>query len=347
MSESKDAGFGSDVEQEVKELKADDAQQMAQQMSESKDAGFGFDVEQEVKELKADCCGFYRCLAKFLGGCAYWRAIRKQGGCRPPVLTLCAVVACVLVFLLVEDHGWSYVPGPDQPWYLAPAAMVSHVDASHLTQNVCSIVLLGGFLEATEGTHKVLVIMWGGGVLGAALNGVINPDVNVRGISGAIYATMWSQLALLALNWSEMPLRWLRLFLCALLLVVDVTTFFTAERSNVSFGAHGFGALAGLCICLAIGRNVRLRRFEVTLVLLGSLGYPALVAVALAGEQRWASALGAAPIPVVVGYAIATTHRVCRTNDAEQDGAEDAAALAPAGAPPPRKRSPGEEELLA
>ena len=153
-----------------------------------------------------------------LGGGSYWCGNRAKQRCfglgfYPPVLSVLAATACVV--LLYADLGWNYTVGvdgaADTPWWTALAAQFSHVDEVHLWENAIMTILLGCFLEATEGPFRAFAIMWGGGLVGFGLVGTVVAPQPVRGFSGALYSLMWAQLALLALNWKEMPLRWLRL----------------------------------------------------------------------------------------------------------------------------------------
>ena len=82
--------------------------------------------------------------------------------------------------------------------------------------------------------RHVASVAYAGGLLGAAYHGIARPHVIVKGASGAIYAIMWSQLSLLALNWFEMPKRWLRLALIVLLFSCDAGIYWCERRPNLS-----------------------------------------------------------------------------------------------------------------
>uniref|UniRef100_A0A7S0NYJ8 Peptidase S54 rhomboid domain-containing protein n=1 Tax=Calcidiscus leptoporus TaxID=127549 RepID=A0A7S0NYJ8_9EUKA len=128
-------------------------------------------------------------------------------------------------------------------------------------------------------------------LLSAALHGVIYPESRVRGTSGAIYAVMFSQLSLLALNWREMPARWLRLIVILVLIAADVSIFWIWRDASISYAGHLFGAVTGVCVALVLGRNVSLERFEILLTWLGFVGYAALVTAAYVGAQTKAATL--------------------------------------------------------
>ena len=168
----------------------------------------------------------------------YWHDVcANPRASRPPLVTLAYAVACIVVFY-ADDRGEWYRAGERSPWYGSLYAMVSHVNEEHLWQNVFMLTLLGWFLEATEGARHVASVAYAGGLLGAAYHGIARPHVIVKGASGAIYAIMWSQLSLLALNWFEMPKRWLRLALIVLLFSCDAGIYWCERRPNLSNESH-------------------------------------------------------------------------------------------------------------
>lgn len=120
---------------------------------------------------------------------------------------------------------------------------------------------------------------------------------------------MASQLALLALNFREMPARYLRLFACASVLAAEVLLFYLNSKPGVSYMSHLGGAATGLCISLVFSCNVRLRRRDVVLVWVGFGGYLSLVGIALAFQQLAAGCLSAACIPFLALRASITAHR--------------------------------------
>jgi membrane associated rhomboid family serine protease len=152
----------------------------------------------------------------------YWHFVLENPRARrPPMVTLSFLTVCFVVYFNVPGHGSPYQPGPAGAWNGPLISMVSHLNEEHLYSNSFMLILLGWFLEFTEGFRHTAAVIYGGGCLGSAMHGVFKPSKRVRGASGAIYGVMWSQLSLLALNWKEMPARWVRLILCMLLLGFD------------------------------------------------------------------------------------------------------------------------------
>ena len=262
--------------------------------------------------------------------CSYWVYIlaKNPKHRRFPIMTSICFLTCVIVFFGADGGTWF---GRDSEWYSSIVAMVSHVNQEHLWSNMVMLVLLGYFFEFTEGILVLLCVLWGGGLVGFALHGIAKPNVRVRGASGAIYGVMWAQFSLLALNWREMPARWVRLIICLLLLTSDVAIYWFWRRPGISYSSHCFGALGGLAVSLVFGQNVKLRKWEVSLVWFGVALYATLVVIGLAGAEEagghplYASAFAAALMPALVIRAALTTQRAwnlktcCRAAPAGKD----------------------------
>ena len=243
---------------------------------------------------------------------AYWQVILKNPRSRrPPLATVSILVAMITVhYVTTTDRGTSGIPYTTfSPWYSALGAMFSHVSITHLWSNVMMLSLLGSFLEFTEGFRHVAAVSLGSGLLGAAAHGAFKPTSRVRGASGAIYGIMASQLALLALNWGDMPARYIRLLVCASVLLAEVLLYYLDSKPGVSYMSHLGGAATGLCISLVFSTNVRLHRREVILFWLGCSGYTLLVVMALVFQQLAAGCLAAILIPFLVLRSSITTHR--------------------------------------
>ena len=263
-----------------------------------------------------------------LRDCKYWLAVCRGPQARRPCVITLALLGVMIGVYYVAGEGSTpgdsakaliYRPGPDQDWYRSLSAMFSHVNDEHLWMNSIMLFLLGGLFELTEGIVHTGCCVWAGGTLGFALHGVHSPNTLVRGMSGAIYAIMFAQVSLLALNWKEMPGRWGRLFIIGVLGGVDIVGFMLWRSERTSYAAHCFGALAGICVALVLGKNVRLRKWEISMTWAGCGGYAALVATALIGEQTSAGLLAGALLPVLVGYALWLTPHAMRLECCKPD----------------------------
>ena len=249
---------------------------------------------------------------------AYWKAICKNPRSRrPPLVSITTLLAILVVFY--TGQGMAYSPR-SEPWYRSLLAIFSHVDDTHLWHNFLMLAVAGPFLEFTEGFRVMACCVLFGGLTGEAIHGVVKPTVRVRGISGAIYAVWASQLSLLALNWKEMPLRWVRLLICVVLVSADLILFFAARQPGISYTSHLAGAVTGCCISLVLGKNVRLHRFEVLLGWMGALGYVALVTVSLFGGSLMPAAFASMAVPFLIVRVSLTTWRafVLRKTESQQ-----------------------------
>ena len=250
----------------------------------------------------------------------YWSRVYK----RPPLITLALAIACIAQHFAAGEgnvpgptaRSMMYVPGADfsgrplYEWYRPLSAMFSHVSDEHLWMNMLMLGISGCIFEYTEGFWNTINVVWAAGTLGFALHGVVRSNVAVRGLSGAIYGLIAAQIALLGLNWSEMPFRWPRFLILSILIGSDVYIYLSAPTAGVSFSAHLGGAVAGVCVALVMGKNVRLRRWELTMTWIGVAGYVAFVFLALSRDQIAGGVLGAAALPALVAYAIMITWKM-------------------------------------
>ena len=252
----------------------------------------------------------------------YWQAILENPRSRrPPLVSIAALLTICVVFY--TDQGMAYSPR-SEPWFRSLLAIFSHVNDTHLWHNILMLTFVGPFLEFTEGFRVMACCVLFGGLMGEAIHGVVKPNTPVRGISGAIYAVWASQLSLLALNWKEMPLRYLRLLICVVLVSSDVILYVAARQPGISYTSHLAGATAGCCISLVLGKNVRLHRFEVLLGWLGALGYVSLVTIGFFGGSLMPAAFASLAVPFLLVRVSLTTWRAFvlgKTDSQQQLGA--------------------------
>ena len=222
---------------------------------------------------------------------------------RPPVVTLVFFALCFAFYYGGGGEGsewiagYAYVPlerGAERVWYTPVTSIFMHLNLAHLLSNALVLVWAGVLLEVTEGSLHMWNVCIGAGTLGCGYHGVY-ADSRVRGASGAIYGVLWSQIGLLALNWSDMPGRWVRLLIALGLFAAELTLYIAWHDERIAYQAHLFGSLAGIFISLVSGKNVVLYRWELLLNVGGIIGYVGLVAGVCAGAQ-WAAAGWAALI---------------------------------------------------
>lgn len=237
----------------------------------------------------------------------YWTSdIARKG----PLVTVLVFGVCV--YLFYADRGLSYSYGtPFDRVYEAIVCVLSHASQMHLWSNMALLLILGSFFEYTEGHTRTAVTMWGGGLLGASFHVILRPSAAVRGLSGAVYAVMWAQLSLLALNWKEMPFRYLRFLACIVLGVFDLGMYLVDPQEGVSYASHGFGALGGICIALTFGKNVRFVESELALVWFGSIDYTIMCVFGWSCRE-YAILFPSLLVPPILLYSLRLTYRKMR-----------------------------------
>ncbi|KJH45529.1 peptidase, S54 family [Dictyocaulus viviparus] len=96
---------------------------------------------------------------------------------------------------------------------------------------------------------------------GSLLQYTLDPKVYIVGASAGVYALLTAHLANVAINWAEMPFRYIRLTLIVIFLTFDITTaiirrFCVDECETVSHSAHIAGGITGFCFGVLILYNV-------------------------------------------------------------------------------------------
>lgn len=89
--------------------------------------------------------------------------------------------------------------------------------------------------------------------------------------------------------------------------VSAVGIYWFERRKGTSYESHLFGAAAGVCIALVLGRNVHLERSEVLIIWLGAGGYATLSILGFVYQQYAASGLAALLLPFLVWRALERT----------------------------------------
>lgn len=273
--------------------------------------------EQDEDGFAKSCCK--ACCVPFGQGNYTHRACGKWV-CGPgmgkhvPLLTPALAIAFVITYFTspgswdssraeTQDH-FTY-SGPDGPWYTPLSCMFLHLDASHIGMNVALMLFGGASVEITEGTTRVLFVIWGSQTLGIGLHGGIDGRP-VVGASASCYGLMYAQVALLLLNWTEMPARWFRAGMLLMLATAEALVISTAGDSGRSAHlGHFFGATAGFASAIVLAINVKRRCWELFLNFgPGLLLYAGLVVSAFATGQIAAGALAAIELPVLLLWAL-------------------------------------------
>lgn len=208
---------------------------------------------------------------------------------RPPVLLALLTLSQLVAFRHTEPTGpLGLHLGDDRGrWYQPLTSLWLHADRYHLANNMAAQCVLGAFVEARHGHWRFALVYAAAGAGGMLLYRahwclVVRPRVVICvGASPAVYGLMGAYSANLALNWREMPLRWLWLAAAAATLAAEAALYALDPQPHVAYASHVGGALLGVTTGLLVLRNAVYRRHERALYVLGALGTLALGLFAL------------------------------------------------------------------
>ena len=222
----------------------------------------------------------------------------------PPVHMVLVSIVNVVLFYAINDYRWLalYVPMASTDAFKVVTLILSHADAVHLWGNVFGTLTLCAIFEVIHGTPRAALIYWVGGVFGSIAEVVLweRRAAYLLGASGAVYAVVAAYAAHLLMNWTETPLRWIWLVFATIIAVIEIATASANPAPNVAYAAHGYGALFGVCLGIAVVRNVRVLRCERVLALTATLAtlvgaIVLLVALSFRVAQWEIDGLGGAP----------------------------------------------------
>ncbi|CAH1968668.1 unnamed protein product [Acanthoscelides obtectus] len=140
--------------------------------------------------------------------------------------------------------------------------MFVHIGVEHLTVNLCVQLLLGIPLEMVHKWWRVVLVYLAGVLAGSLCSSVTDPDVNLAGGSGGVYAILTAHIATILMNWREMSFPCIQLFIYLTVIVGDLAMSIYQRcwlrRSNgVGYVAHLAGALAGVLVGIWVLKNFR------------------------------------------------------------------------------------------
>lgn len=154
----------------------------------------------------------------------------------------------------------------DEVWRFFTYALM-HAGVPHIAFNLIIQLLIGVPMELMNGAWR-MALLYLMGVLAASLgSSVFDPEANVVGASGAVYAILGAWIAELTQNWDTMPFRWPRLIATVTLAGLDlgnqIWKRFNAEgESSVSFAGHFVGFVGGITFGTYILHNIKERPLE-------------------------------------------------------------------------------------
>jgi membrane associated rhomboid family serine protease len=165
-----------------------------------------------------------------------------------------------------EDYGYEV-----WRWF---TYQFTHSGTSHVVMNQVMNLLLGIPIEGLHGTRRA-ILMYNTGVLGGALCYILGDGHrSVVGCSGGCYALLGLHFGGLLLNWHQTKYRKPVLFMLFMITLIELVSYYGLHSGEeTSHTAHVGGAIAGLLICVLVGKNTVVttkdRVYQVIAVLLG------------------------------------------------------------------------------
>lgn len=135
-----------------------------------------------------------------------------------------------------------------------------HIGYEHLLFNLAVQIFLGVILEMVHERWRVLTIYFAGIVAGSLGTSVFNPTVKLAGASGGVYALITAHIVTVILNWKHMQYPPTQLLGFLIVIITDMATGVHSAYNNkvedISYVAHGCGALAGLLVGFPVLRKL-------------------------------------------------------------------------------------------
>ena len=142
-------------------------------------------------------------------------------------------------------------------WWRLVAAMFLHYGEIHVGSNMFVLWVLGRLLEPMVGSARLLAIYFFGGiassgfVLWLMMHGYTPADFLV-GASGAIFALLGAETAIVLLAWRRDPDNFDTRRLSTLGVILAIQVAIDLSVPNVSFAAHASGFIAGMVAMLLL-----------------------------------------------------------------------------------------------
>eukprot|EP00927_Polykrikos_kofoidii_P074456 TRINITY_DN70452_c0_g1_i1.p1 TRINITY_DN70452_c0_g1~~TRINITY_DN70452_c0_g1_i1.p1 ORF type:complete len:503 (+),score=49.37 TRINITY_DN70452_c0_g1_i1:73-1509(+) len=218
----------------------------------------------------------------------------KKGKVRP-IFTTCQCLVCLLLWVVLAardvatgktDMPFNSAMGGVESLFRGGTAMTTytdcedqraqvwrmlsyqftHVGLSHVITNCFLTILLGLPLEMLHGTLRMF-LMFNVGVFGGACCCLVSSTHTiVVGMSGGCYALLGMHLADLVINWKQTRFRWPTLGLLVMCfwidLLVSLDVLSTSSSATSSHSAHFGGYVAGTCVGIVFGTNLKVTRWE-------------------------------------------------------------------------------------
>eukprot|EP00053_Salpingoeca_punica_P007223 m.66503 g.66503 ORF g.66503 m.66503 type:complete len:349 (+) comp14050_c0_seq1:93-1139(+) len=207
----------------------------------------------------------------------------------PPFVIICMTIIEIGVFIHYSDVNCDNSPDLECPVVFTSHAafrpgcreevwrfytyIFVHNGIMHILFNMIIQILLGIPLEMVHGPWRVFLLYSLGAIAGSFASSVFDPNSNLVGASGAVYALIGAHVSDVIVNWGEMPFREVRAAVLFLLVAADFSVSiynrYYKDDTSVSYCGHMAGFVMGCTMGTWILRNLKLTRAEVYLKWIG------------------------------------------------------------------------------
>jgi len=138
----------------------------------------------------------------------------------------------------------------------------THVGFAHVFTNSFLNLTFGIPLEGVHGHFRIVVMHTIGVFGGACFAMLMDVHTSIVGCSGGSYALIGVHIADLVMNWRERRFRYPTLCVVVALVFADAAFAVLNRSPEVSYSTHAGGIIAGLLICILMGKNLKVRSHE-------------------------------------------------------------------------------------
>jgi membrane associated rhomboid family serine protease len=196
-----------------------------------------------------------------------------------PLHTILVSVLCVAVYFTPWDTTNLYISTPlfasNQSFHVFTTAALVHVNHIHLWNNLLIVVTFGALLEIVHGNLVHVLVFWISSTSGCLTEAFLRSldNYHIKGSSAGVYGILGAYLAHCFINWKEAPLKVFWISMLAIVALSNILSYATdlEYRHTVGHWAHIVGAAQGTFLGLFLLKNIKVRRFEQTLELIGYL----------------------------------------------------------------------------
>ncbi|XP_050311400.1 rhomboid-related protein 2-like [Anthonomus grandis grandis] len=221
--------------------------------------------------------------------------------CCPPPFAMVLISVLELVFFLTDEISeknstltgtgvtaklFLYEPNKRHEAWRFLTYMFVHIGYIHIVVNLAFQLLLGIPLEMVHKWWRVSLLYFLGVIAGSLATSVADPWVRLAGASGGVYSLLTAHIATIVMNWSEMTLPLVQLFVLGIIIVFDLGSsiydrYYLKMDDAIGYAAHFGGAIAGLLVGIYLLKNLNVTKFEKYLWWAAVVTYVVLTVIAI------------------------------------------------------------------